>query len=435
MSRKSELIITILGDLAILSAVFFISWKASYINFPATSWHAFVANFTFLIFWFFMFQTFDLYEPRQRIQIMNETFRMFNSLALGIVIIIALAFIMNINFVKAKGFLPSYVITIGSLLAWRLLWRGIVGEYIKPTPKKVVIFKNGEPTEKYHGFDVVKEMKFSEISPTSTREIFKKNNFDGIVIESNGHASDDIMGIISRFAETEYEIYISPKLYALVYNNFLIQKVADSTLLRVIFHPLSNWDRFLKRVTDIVLASLAFFAISPMIAVLAILIKIDSPGPSIYKQNRVGYRGRKYQLYKFRSMVTDAEKHTGPVWAKKNDARITRMGQIMRPLRLDELPQLFNVLNGTMSFVGPRPERPHFVSKFEKEIPFYRLRLTVHPGITGLAQVKHSYDRTVDDVRKKLEYDLEYINNLSLRLDSKIFLKTVLTVLNKEGAH
>jgi lipopolysaccharide/colanic/teichoic acid biosynthesis glycosyltransferase len=134
-------------------------------------------------------------------------------------------------------------------------------------------------------------------------------------------------------------------------------------------------------------------------------------------------------------MISDAEKHTGPVWARKNDNRITRMGSIMRPLRIDELPQLFNVLEGNMSFIGPRPERPAFVEQLKKEIPLYNLRLNVHPGITGLAQVKHRYDRSIEDVKNKLEHDLEYINNMSLRLDLKIFFKTILTVLKREGAH
>jgi len=221
----------------------------------------------------------------------------------------------------------------------------------------------------------------------------------------------------------------------MVYHHFLIQKVADSSLLKIIFHPLSNWDRFLKRLTDLAISGLSLFFLSPLMLMIALFIKIDSRGPVFYRQKRVGFHGRKVNIFKFRSMVTDAEKHTGPVWALKNDNRITRMGNIMRPLRVDEWPQLINVLMGDMSFVGPRPERPHFVARFRKEIPLYGLRLTVNPGITGLAQVRHNYDRDVNDVKKKLEYDLDYINNISLRTDMKIFLKTILTVLKKEGAH
>jgi exopolysaccharide biosynthesis polyprenyl glycosylphosphotransferase len=186
---------------------------------------------------------------------------------------------------------------------------------------------------------------------------------------------------------------------------------------------------------DIAISIVSLIILSPILTLISILIKIDTPGPVFHTQERVGLRGKKFTLVKFRSMVSDAERYTGPVWAEKNDKRITRVGRIIRPFRLDELPQILNVLRGEMSFVGPRPERPAFVDDLRRSIPFYGLRLNVHPGITGWAQVKHTYDQSVDDVKKKLEFDLEYINNMSIRLDLKIFLKTVLTVIKKEGAH
>jgi exopolysaccharide biosynthesis polyprenyl glycosylphosphotransferase len=435
MSRKFELISLLLGDLSIILAVFFISWKASAINYSAVSGHAIYVGIVLAFYWIFIFQTFKLYETRPKIQLMNEMVGLFRALLIGIIGLIALAYITNIQFIRARGFLPSYVTTISALFLWRLLWRGFTGENINRRLKKVMIFKNGEPAAQYPGFSVVKEMKINEINPNTSREIFRTNKIDGIIVESNGHVSDDILTIISDFALTDYEIYVSPKLYPLVYHHFLIQKVPDSSLLKIIFHPLSNWDRFLKRLTDVAISGLAIFFLSPLLLMIALFIKIDSRGPIFYRQKRVGFHGRKVDIFKFRSMVTDAEKHTGPVWALKNDQRITRMGRIMRPLRVDEWPQLINVLKGEMSFVGPRPERPHFVTRFRKEIPLYGLRLTVNPGITGLAQVRHSYDRDLNDVRKKLEYDLDYINNISLQTDMKIFLKTILTVLKKEGAH
>lgn len=366
---------------------------------------------------------------------MNELFTIFKAILLGMAILLSFAYIMNIDFFKAKGFLPSYVILFSTLLVWRFLFRGLVGEYAKKTLRNVIVFKNGENVPVYEGFSAVKEIKFSEMTPSLSKRIFKENKISGIIIDSNGHSHQDIFNLISQFAETKYEIYVSPKLYSLVYEHFLIKKVPDSNLLQVIFHPLSAWDRFLKRLTDIVLALIALITLSPLMAVIALLIKIDTPGPIFYTQKRIGFRNKKFSLIKFRSMYQDAEKYTGPVWAKKNDTRITRMGKIMRPFRLDELPQLFNVLLGNMSFVGPRPERPHFVYKFVSNIPLYSLRHTVHPGITGLAQVKYSYDETIEDVKKKLNYDLEYINNISLRLDLKIFFKTALTVLKRQGAH
>ncbi len=350
-------------------------------------------------------------------------------------ILLSFAYLMNINFFKAKGFLPSYCILSSSLLIWRFLFWGIVGEYGRKSPRRVIVFKNGEQTPGYEGFSAVKEIKFSEMNSDLPRRIFKENKIDGIIIDSNGQAPMNVLHLISQFTESKYEIYVSPKLYPLVYQHFLIKKIPDSNLLQIIFHPLSTWDRFLKRLTDILISLVILLSLFPLLVVIAFFIIIDTPGPIFYTQRRVGFRGKKFSLIKFRSMIQDAEKYTGPIWAKKDDKRITRMGRIMRPFRLDELPQLINVLLGDMSFIGPRPERPHFVSKFVSQIPLYSLRHTVHPGITGLAQVKYSYDRTIEDVKKKLDYDLEYINNISIRLDLKIFLKTALTVIKRQGAH
>jgi len=140
-----------------------------------------------------------------------------------------------------------------------------------------------------------------------------------------------------------------------------------------------------------------------------------------------------FSILKFRSMIQDAEKKSGPVWSSKDDPRITRVGKIIRKLRLDEIPQVINVLKGEMSFVGPRPERPYFVEKLSEEIPLYKRRLRVRPGITGWAQVKHKYDETIEDVKAKLRYDLFYIENMSLRMDLKIIFRTVFVVLFGKG--
>lgn len=437
MSRKTELFITIIGDSLLLSAIYFISWKASDINQSVTSFHSLIGNFIVLVFWLFLFQSFDLYESRSKIQLMNELFKLFKMMCLGFIIIAGLAYVVNIDFIKATGFIPSYLVMLPSIVVWRFFWRGLAGEAIKSPQEKVLIFQNGDTINNYDKFNVVEKIKLDKFNPTIPEDIlsYNYNNIDGIVIESDGHSTKNILNIISSFADKRYEIFISPKLYPLVYQYFLVQKMSDSPLLKVIFHPLSNWDRFLKRTMDIVLALISLCILSPILMIISLFIKIDTHGPILYVQKRLGFHGREFTLYKFRSMISDAEKHTGPVWAMKNDKRITRIGKILRPSRLDELPQLFNVLKGDMSFVGPRPERPAFVADLKKSIPLYTLRLNVNPGITGLAQVKHTYDKSVEDVKRKLEYDLQYINNISLKLDLKIFLKTVLTVLKKEGAH
>ncbi|MEO0141967.1 MAG: sugar transferase [candidate division WOR-3 bacterium] len=435
MPRKLEVLITICGDAFLFSLIFFISWKASLINNPVTSINALLAAICLVIYWLFLFQSSDLYQNRFSFQLMNGMARLIKTLILGLLLLISGGYIMNINFIKAQGFVPSYCLLLSLIPLWRFIWWGIEGEYFKNRPQKVLIFKNGDTITNYSNFTVLKEIKFNKITPQLAEQIFKENRIDGILIESNGKKPDEVLKLISQFAEIKHKIFITPKLYPLIYQHFLVNKVPDSALLQVIFHPLSGWDRFLKRFTDIFLSTIVLLVLSPIMLFIALLIKIDSDGPVFYKQKRIGLRGKQFLLYKFRSMIADAEKYTGPVWAKKNDWRITRMGKIMRPFRLDELPQLFNVLVGDMSFVGPRPERPHFVSQFIDTIPFYRLRHTVLPGITGLAQVKYSYDQTIEDVKKKLVYDLEYINNISLKLDLKIFLKTILTVIKKEGAH
>jgi exopolysaccharide biosynthesis polyprenyl glycosylphosphotransferase len=434
MSRKTELITTVVGDALLLSAAFFISWKSSDITYSTQSLRAVTANAVILIYWLFLFQSANLYATRAKVQLMTELFRMFQVIVIGLIVIIAVALIIEIDFIRVRGFGPAYAIALSSLLGWRFLWRGLVGEYVKPRPNKVVIFHNGDVTTEPEQFNVVQRVSLSKYRQAG-EQLMHGNDIDGILIDSNGIHKEEVLRVISNFAETKYEIYVSPKLYPIIYHYSLVEKMDNSPFLKVVFHPLSRWDRFLKRVIDIVISAVCLFVLFPILTLLSIIIKLDSPGPVFHTQKRVGLRGKKFTLVKFRSMISDAEKHTGPVWAEKNDKRITRIGRIMRPFRLDELPQFINVLKGEMSFVGPRPERPAFVERFRKTIPFYGLRLTVHPGITGWAQVKQAYDQSFDDVRKKLEYDLAYVNNISIQLDMKIFLKTLLTVLKREGAH
>jgi sugar transferase (PEP-CTERM system associated) len=189
-----------------------------------------------------------------------------------------------------------------------------------------------------------------------------------------------------------------------------------------------------KRVLSIVLSSLLLFFLWPVILVMMLLIKLDSKGPVYYKQERVGQGGRTFFLIKFRSMYQDAEQKTGPVWCTQGDPRVTRLGRIMRRTRLDELPQLWNVLRGDMNFVGPRPERPHFVQQLAESIPFYPLRHIVKPGITGWAQINYGYANTLEHTVEKLQYDLFYVKNMSTVLDALIVLETIKTVLMKKGS-
>jgi sugar transferase (PEP-CTERM system associated) len=188
-----------------------------------------------------------------------------------------------------------------------------------------------------------------------------------------------------------------------------------------------------KRFVDVGLSLVALALSLPVMALIALAIKLESRGPALFRQPRLGQNGRVFILKKFRSMREDAEKLTGPVWAQQEDPRVTRVGSFLRKTRLDELPQLFNVLVGDMSFIGPRPERPEFVYELQKQIPFYMERLSVKPGITGWAQVKYRYGASVEDALEKLQYDLYYIKNLSLFLDLVILIATIQVVLFARG--
>ena len=189
-----------------------------------------------------------------------------------------------------------------------------------------------------------------------------------------------------------------------------------------------------KGVMDRVLALLGLLAFAPAGAVIALAIRLNSPGPVFYSQERVGLNGKTFRILKFRSMVTDAEKNRAPQWASEQDPRITKVGRFLRKTRLDEVPQLINILKGEMSFIGPRPERPYFVDELEKCIPFYGLRHVTKPGLSGWAQIRYRYGATVEDAVKKLEYDLYYIKNLSIFLDLMIFMETIQVILFGKGS-
>jgi sugar transferase (PEP-CTERM system associated) len=191
--------------------------------------------------------------------------------------------------------------------------------------------------------------------------------------------------------------------------------------------------RAFKGALDILIALVGLILCAPLMGLIPIAIRLDSPGPVFFSQERVGKKGKVYKLLKFRSMVNEAEAGSGPVWAQPGDPRVTRVGRFLRKTRLDEIPQLINVLKGEMSLVGPRPERPHFVAQLQERIPFYNQRHSVRPGVTGWAQTRYSYGASEEDALEKLQYDLYYIKNMSLFLDSLILLDTIRVILTFRG--
>ena len=189
-----------------------------------------------------------------------------------------------------------------------------------------------------------------------------------------------------------------------------------------------------KRAFDIVLSVIGVILLSPLFLFAIILIKVTSKGPVVFTQTRLGKDGKSFKIFKFRTMRVDAEKETGPIWASENDPRLIPSGKFLRKAHIDEIPQFFNVLMGDMSVIGPRPERPEFVEKLKGQIPEYERRLEIKPGITGLAQVWHRYDETIEDVKKKIKYDILYIKKVCLWTDLLILLRTFRVVFTGEGA-
>ena len=232
----------------------------------------------------------------------------------------------------------------------------------------------------------------------------------------------------TRFSRT----FIYPTLHdTLFFPHSNLLAVGGVPLIEVSTRHLFTPYIVFKRAIDIAVASMGILLAAPIILATAIAMKITSPGPLLYSQERMGLHGRRFQLYKFRSMVVDAEANTGPVWARSNDSRVTPLGKILRKHRIDEIPQLFNVLKGDMSLIGPRPERPHFHAEFCKTWPLFERRLAVRPGVTSLSHVLGSYE---SDPQDRLRYDLIYINNLSLLMDARILVATVRVVLGAKGA-
>ena len=209
--------------------------------------------------------------------------------------------------------------------------------------------------------------------------------------------------------------------------------ILSGTVGMIVRFARRSFDKF-KRVMDLFLSIAGLTLTSPLVTLAAVMIKLTSKGPVVYKQNRVGKNGEIFKIYKLRTMFLDAEKNTGAVWAQENDPRITPVGRILRKTHIDEIPQLLNVITGEMSIVGPRPERPEIVKDLKALIHDYENRLSVKPGITGLAQVKHKYDETIEDVKKKIKYDLLYIRKMCWLVEMRIIAQTFIVALTGKGA-
>lgn len=291
------------------------------------------------------------------------------------------------------------------------------------------------------GFVKIKEdaeTKLENFSPVlgdemNLKDLIIDHQVSQVVLAPEESDHTRLMSLLTLANGAPTSIKIVPDLYEVISGMARTQQLVGLPLIKVTPELDTLYNRTFKRILDLSLAIPLLIICLPLWAIIAALIKLDSRGPVFYRQERSGKGQKRFKIIKFRSMVKNAESWTGPVWASEEDDRITKVGRWLRRFRLDETPQIVNVIRGEMSLVGPRPERPSIIDNLIHEYPFYYRRHAVRPGISGWAQIKHPYDQRIEDVRQKLKYDFYYIESLSLNLDLKILLNTVWVMLSGKG--
>ena len=257
--------------------------------------------------------------------------------------------------------------------------------------------------------------------------------YDEVIIDLDEQASEkEIYSLINRLYPHDVEIAIRPRLYDMLTGAARISEVGDIPLVHITEHKMSDYELCMKRACDVFFSALALVLLSPIYILLYILVWSSSEGPAIYRQERIGLHGRAFQILKFRTMTIHAEGDT-PQLSADDDPRITTVGKFLRKYRLDELPQMWNILRGDMSIVGPRPERRYFIEQIEKQAPYYFLLYKIRPGLTSWGPIKVGYTDTLDKMVRRLNYDIVYMENMSIRLDIKILFHTIGVILDGKG--
>jgi sugar transferase (PEP-CTERM system associated) len=398
----------------------------------------------------------DLYDFEIASSIPEISIRLLQVLGVTSIALALIYFIFPVAIIDQKIFILGILLLFFLIIGWRILYIWILG---KGFFNESVIILGSTPL----AFEIIKKINdtidcgytVGLLIPDSDKEAIPKEICDKIHIDCNRDNFCEIalgMGVkkvivalkeqrgsfpakeLLNCRTAGLDVLEGSSFYEMLTGKLLVTKINPSWLIFSEGFRKSRLLTFVKRIEDIFISSLMLIVLSPLLLLTSVLIKLESKGPVLFSQDRVGQNKNEYMMHKFRSMVENAEKQTGPVWAQTDDDRITRIGKIIRKFRIDELPQLWDVLMGRMSMVGPRPERKYFTDELEKKIPYYAERFKVKPGLTGWAQVSYGYGATIEDAIEKLNYDLFYIKNLSIAMDLVIILRTVKTVLFGRGA-
>jgi len=410
-----------------------------------------------VIYWTSLLGLNNLYRIEWDTSRVDEIFTVFKIIFFGTIVLFFLSFEFKIPFLPSRRILVTYgIFLVTGISVGRLVLITILKKYNLLEFKKrptLIIGASRRALNVVRKINSVPELKFNIVGMVDDHangnigkiiegvpiigsfenipEIIKKRKIKEVIIALDDNNMNQVIDMIDLFSRYNVSIKLLPDFYNLL-TGFRTSHIYGVSLVKFFGSNMKTWEWVLKRLIDIIISLVVLIGFLPIWLIISLIIKLDSPGPVFYKQKRIGKNRREFEVIKFRSMVQGAEQETGPKWAEKNDPRVTRFGKFLRKTGLDEIPQFFNVLMGDMSIVGPRPERDYFVNELERSIQFYSRRLIIKPGITGWAQIKYKYDETIDDVREKLRYDLYYIENMSVILDLKIIIQTLLIGLRRK---
>jgi exopolysaccharide biosynthesis polyprenyl glycosylphosphotransferase len=424
-----------------------------FITLPVWGWGqtVFTVHLVCTLLWFLCFYFFELYD-RKKLSIVQAI----KGSTLAFIIVVFFTFFVRSYAFSRILFMMGWLFINTFVAGWRILVISLgkteLGRML--TQKRTLIVGTGEEAEelctelRHHphtehfvvGFVdtnhyVGKRICNVEVlgSEDELPDLIREYEIDEVIItRSVKEDYEEILELVYKCKGTGVSMKITPDPFEIIIGKTTLDAVTDIPLIDAMFYPVSGWRRTVKRFMDVTMASLGLIILSPIFVMIAIAIKLDSKGPVFFQQERLGKDGKPFMIWKFRSMIADAEKHTGPVWAQKDDPRITNVGRFLRRTSLDEIPQLFCILKGDMSLVGPRPERPYFIKQHKK---LQDQRLSVQPGLTGLARINTRYDSTIEE---RTKYDLYYVRNYSLMLDIQIILRTIWVVMtgkHQEGGY